>query len=384
MNCDEIFERIALLEKEYIGFWTDICNIESPTNHKEGVDRVGGYVMEKARDRGWQIEVQRQEVSGDCICITMNPHAAGAPVCVSGHMDTVHPLGSFGDTPVSMDGEKIYGPGVADCKGGIAAGFLAMAALEDCGFNARPVKLILQSDEENSSATSNKTTVDFMCKCAEGSAAFLNCEPNVYNTAVLARKGILKYSFHVTGKAAHAGICYDGVSAIAEAAYKIIELEKYKDENGITCNCGLISGGTAVNTVPGECTFAVDVRFSDDAEMAAADKFIREIAERSYVEGTSCSVTLMSRRDAMELTDTNIALLEKANVIFSRNGLPTLEKRITNGGSDAAYITQCGIPCVDSVGVTGTYIHRPEEQANLDSLTQAAKRIAAICMCIDF
>ena len=243
MNSKIIFEKIDKLQDEYINFWIDICNIESPTEAKTCVDRVGNYIIEKAKEMGWQIEVQPQKISGDCVCITMNPESDGRPVCVSGHTDTVHPIGNFGETPVTVDNEKIYGPGVTDCKGGIVAGFLAMVALKECGFSSRPVKLILQSDEENSSLTSNKTTIDFMLECAKGSAAFLNLEPNIKDTAVLHRKGILKYSFEVSGKAAHAGNCHLGISAVAEASHKIIELEKLKDINGITSNCGLISGG---------------------------------------------------------------------------------------------------------------------------------------------
>ncbi|MBR5507251.1 MAG: M20/M25/M40 family metallo-hydrolase [Clostridia bacterium] len=169
----------------------------------------------------------------------MNPDAEGKPICLSGHMDTVHPIGLFGDHPVKIDEDIIYGPGVSDCKGGIVAAFMAMAALDDEGFSARPVKLILQSDEETSSDGSNKTTVQYMCECARDAVAFLNCEPYVMGTAVLKRKAIAKYTFKIKGKAEHAAYCYNGISAITEAAHKIIELEKYKDENGITANCGI-------------------------------------------------------------------------------------------------------------------------------------------------
>ena len=77
----------------------------------------------------------------------MNPDAKGKPVCLSGHMDTVHPVGSFGNPPVTFDDKNIYGPGVIDCKGGITASFMAMDALERCGFKRRPIKLILQGAE---------------------------------------------------------------------------------------------------------------------------------------------------------------------------------------------------------------------------------------------
>ena len=167
-KCGDLFTRIDELEKEYINFWIDVCKIESPTEYKEGVDRVGRYFMEKAAARGWKIEVQKQPVSGDCICITMNPEVEARPVVFSSHMDTVHPIGFFGEEVVTCDDEKIYGPGVIDCKGGAVAAFHAMAALEDIGLKGRPVMLLLQSDEENSSQFSNKGTVRYMCGKSEG------------------------------------------------------------------------------------------------------------------------------------------------------------------------------------------------------------------------
>ena len=171
-NCENIFKRIDSLEKEYLGFLEEFCLIESPTDFKEGVDAAGNYVVEKAKALGWKIERQEQKVSGDCICITMNPDAKEVPVCLSGHIDTVHPVGLFGTPAVKVTDDKIYGPGIADCKGGIVAAFMAMAALEKEGFRSRPIKLILQSDEETSSAGSEKSTVRYMCKCAEGAVAF--------------------------------------------------------------------------------------------------------------------------------------------------------------------------------------------------------------------
>ncbi len=376
---EQLFQKIDSLNNEYIEFLTDICTIESPTDYKEGVDRVGEYIANKATQRGWLVERQKQAISGDVLCITMNAEAKGAPVCLSGHMDTVHPVGLFGTPVVKTDGDKIYGPGIADCKGGIVAAFMAMAALQEVGFSTRPVKLILQSDEETSSAESNKTTVEYMCECARGAVAFLNCEPSIAGTVVLKRKGIAKYTFKITGKAAHAANCYDGISAVTEAANKIIELEKYKDANGITANCGMISGGTKSNTVPEECTLQVDFRFSNAAELSEVKNIAQRGADTSYVEGTTCRLILENLRDAMELTDVNIRLLEKANGIFEKTNLPKLSMRSTGGGSDAAYTTQCGIPTLDSIGVEQGNIHSKNEHTLISSLQEAAKRLAAIC-----
>lgn len=381
-KCEDLFARIDELEKEYINFWIDVCKIESPTEYKEGVDRVGRYFMEKAAARGWKIEVQKQPVSGDCICITMNPEVEARPVVFSGHMDTVHPIGFFGEEMVTCDDEKIYGPGVVDCKGGAVAAFHAMAALDDIGFRSRPVMLLLQSDEENSSRFSNQGTVRFMCEKAIDAIAFLNAEGYRKREAVVCRKGISKYEFEVTGKAVHGSRCYEGVSAIREAAYKIVELEQMKNSEGLTCNCGLIQGGTAENTVPSKCVFTADIRFSNKQEMLEADDLVKAIAAKVFVEGTSCKVTLKSRRPAMERTEKNLLLLDKINEIYDETGLTTLLPVHRFGGSDAAQVTEYGIPCLDGFGVEGGEGHSRDEWAYLSSLAEAAKRMAAVAYCI--
>ena len=114
MDCKKVFEKITQLQPEFLQFWADIARIESPTNHKPGVDAVGRFCIAKAQEYGWQATVHHEEVSGDAVCITMNPDAPGKAVCFSGHMDTVHPVDSFGTDPVRIEGDYIYGPGVKD------------------------------------------------------------------------------------------------------------------------------------------------------------------------------------------------------------------------------------------------------------------------------
>ena len=378
-----LLKKLDDIENEYIEFWKDICNIESPTEYKAGVDAVGEYIIEKAKKRGWKIDVQNQEISGNAICITMNTDSSEKPICFSAHMDTVHPIGFFGNPPVKLDNEKIYGPGVVDCKGGIASSFMAMAALDDIGFRKRPVKLILQSDEENGSRNSEKTTTEFMAECAKDCIAFLNCEGYTRGYAITERKGIRKYKFEITGKAVHSSRCFSGVSAIREAAYKIIELEKFKDEDSITCNCGIINGGTAENTVPEKCTFTADVRFKTTEDMETADKIVAEIAQKSFVDGTSCNLTLVSWRYPMEKTEKNYELLEKMNRIFEENNMVTLKAAFSAGGSDAADMTYYGIPCIDNLGTSGEFIHSKREYAHLYSLKESAQMLAITALNIE-
>ncbi len=382
MDCQKLFSVIDGMNDQYCDIWEAVCNIESPTAYKAGVDAAGQFFINMARQRGWHVDVLEDEKAGNAVSITLNPEAQAQPVVFSGHIDTVHPVGSFGVPAVRRDDAYIYGPGVLDCKGGVVASFMAMDALYRCGFTARPVRLIIQSDEETGSKTSNLRTVEYMCEKAKNAVAFLNTEATKENSAVLIRKGILRYSYKVTGKAAHSARCNQGANAIAEAAHKILKLEKLKDDQGITCNCGVIQGGTVANTVAEQCVFTADFRFSSQKEYLKAEELAREVAESFEIQGCCCELEKVSYRPAMPLTDRNVALLERMNKIYARVGLPQLRAVSSKGGSDAAYITQAGIPCVDNLGVEGKNLHNPGEYARLDSLAASAKRLAAVAACI--
>ena len=260
---DKLIKEIDALYQKFISVWEDILSIESPTSDKLGVDMAGEYFIKLAEKQGWKVEIFEQPVAGNVVCITMNPESKLAPVTFSGHLDTVHPKGMFGYPPVKKDSEKIYGPGAVDCKGGVVAGFLAMEALKNVGFTSRPVRMLLQSDEEIGSRISNKATIKYMCEKAKDSIAFFNLEGHNNGDACIGRKGIITFEFTVHGQEAHSSACaMRGASAILDASYKIIELEKMKDDAGLTCNCGVISGGTVKNTVPGKCVFTADVRYA--------------------------------------------------------------------------------------------------------------------------
>ncbi len=385
MAHKQLFEIIDSLEEEFIGIWADVGNIESPTCFKEGVDAVGNYFADYAKKEDWQVEFFKHNISGNVVSITMNPSAKNQPITLSAHMDTAHAVGSFGTPAVRLDEKNIYGPGVMDCKGGGVAALMAMKALKTINFTKRPVRLILQSDEENVSAYSNKETINYICKKASDSIAFLNCESTRGNTAVLWRKGCLRYMVTVTGKSIHGSRCAEGgVSAIQEAAYKIIALEEFpKEVDGLSFNCGIIKGGTLANTVPDLCCFNAEIRYSSQKELEKGQKILEEILGKTHLEGTTTSWQVESYCPAMEKVERNFLLLDKMNEIYKKCDMPQLTARQSLGGSDAAAVTVAGIPCVDSIGVAGDYIHTPKEYGILDSLTQAAKRVAAVCLYIE-
>lgn len=378
MDHNVLFAEIQQLESKYLPMWEEICLIESPTACKAGVDQVADFCIAHAEKLGWQVVRGQEAISGDPVCITMNPQGAEAPICLSAHMDTVHPVGSFGSPAVRTEGGKIYGPGVMDCKGNIVAAMMVMEALQNCGYTKRPVKLILQSDEETGSAGSEKRTVDFMARHAAGCLCFLNMEPHSAGKVTVQRKGILKVRFDITGQAGHAGMCYNFASAIAEAAHKILKVESWKNKEGITCNVGTISGGTGVNVVPEKCSFAVDVRFTNEDERLQILRELQTISDTAYVPGTQSSLHILSTRVAMPKTPQALALTEQMNRIFAQVGLPQLALNAAAGGSDCADMVCRGFTAVDSLGVEGGGLHSLAEWANLSSLISCCQRVGAL------
>lgn len=363
---------------QYQKIWEDICNIESPTAYKEGVDAVGRYITRWAAEKGFRVDSLKQSVSGDPLCITINPDVDAPAVSMGAHMDTVHPVGTFGTPAVRVEGNKIYGPGVLDCKGCVVMGMLVLDVLSQSGYRRRPVKLLLDSDEETGSMGSQKATIGWMCQQANGSVAYLNLEGSAPGKVVLQRKGIARFRFTVQGKKAHSGACYTGASAIAQSAHMILELETFKEPDGLTCNCGVISGGTTPNTVAGECTFIADFRYATEEQRQAALAACQKVAGTAYVPGCTASWEQMSYRVAMPIEERNLKLLEQVNRILEAAGMPALSWYTQRGGSDANDATAAGIPAMDNLGIRGGGAHSNEEYAELDSLAPCAKQVLTI------
>ena len=375
---EKLFSIIDSLYDEYVKVWEDVCNIESPTVFKEGVDKVGKYFADLAVKKGFKVDIKPFEKAGNVVCITANENAKCQPISFSGHLDTVHPVGSFGTPAVKFDGDKIFGPGVTDCKGGIVLAFMVIDALIKAGYNKRPLMLLLQADEEHN--MSDKGCITHIANVAKDSLAFFNLECSLaYGTATIERKGIVTYVFTIEGVEAHASKCaIEGASAILEASHKIIELEKLKDNDGITCNCGVIKGGSVSNTVPGSCEFKVDFRYSTKEELDKIKEFCENLAKKEYVKGCVTTAKISGFRIAMVKSDKNYNLLDNVNKILKSNDMQTLKPIKTGGASDAADITDFGIPCLDGFGVIGGRIHSPEEFACLESLKICGKKLAVI------
>lgn len=373
---EKIFNYIDSNKELFIRFWEDICNTEGVAEDKSAIDAVADRITEFTDELNIFTERVPFENCGDFLIVDTN-HTAENGVCFLAHMDTVHKKGAFGVPAVRREGDKLIGPGVIDCKGGIAVALLAMKALTEAGYG-KNARLLLASDEEVSNRLGGETEMDVIKRAVSGFKAAFNCEVAKEGEVVVSRKGILRYRFVISGIAAHSGIDYfGGASAIKEAAHKIIKLESMSREGGTTYNCGLIQGGGMVNIVPEKCEFTVDVRVKSREAMREAESVLTDLANQVFVDGTKTELHFISRREPMIRNEETQKLFEHLDSVSQKYGFGKLTAVESGGGSDSAYTQLAGVPSICAVGATGDYCHTVREYANISSLTERAKLLAA-------
>ncbi len=363
---------------EVFELYRDIVNISSHSCDKKGIDEVGNKIAEFMTKHNFSVVKQENEKSGNGITASMNYENDGPETVFLAHMDTVHKKDAFEEPLFRQEGNDLYGPGVLDCKGGIAVGILIMLALREAGYTS-PVKYIFAPDEEISLTLSGQKGIDFICDNVKDADAVFTLESGTKDRIVTGRKGVIRYEVNVSGKASHAGCAYgDGVSAIKEACAKILEIEKNSDTDGITYNCGLISGGKMPNSVPDFCSFVLDIRFRNKQEENIAIETVKRIVETSYFPGTTTELKVLSRRDAMEETEANFALFEKIKEVSARLGFENFEPFVSGGASDAAFPAAMGIPTLCGMGIVGHSQHTLRETATVSSIKERALVIGTV------
>ncbi len=372
---DQIFKTIENNTDKYIDFLCDICSFEARAYDKETIDRMVDYISEFAKGEGLEVSRFPMEKCGDFLTVEINPGAEKA-VLLMAHMDTVHDKGVFGQPAVRREGDQIFGPGVIDCKGGIAIALLSMKALLESGFGGH-VRLILTSDEEITNSLGGEKEIRFIQDSVLGFPYAINCETAEGDQVVISRKGSMKYRLDVHGVSGHSGKRYfECKNAILEAAHKIIALEKSSAPDGTTYSCNIIEGGKVFNIIPDRCSISVDIRAKTVGEMERAMKTVEQIAQTSYISGTSCDAVLLSARSPMEKRTETEELLKKLLCVCEKYHLGTLTPLDSGGASDSCYTQAAGITSICGMGASGGFQHTTKEYLNKASIPLRAKILA--------
>jgi glutamate carboxypeptidase len=356
-----------------------LVETESPSHEKVAADRVGAIVVEEARRLGAQVEIIRNQQTGDHILARFPPSPHGRGVGGEGailllcHMDTVFPFGTIHRFPYREADGKISGPGTLDMKAGIVIALAALEQTQQSGLT-RPVTLLCTSDEEIGSHTSRQH-IEWLAK---ESALVLVLEGGLIDGALKTwRKGVGEFRVRTKGRAAHAGGDHEkGRNAIEEMAHQVLAIQKLTDyTNQTTLNVGVIHGGTVPNVVPEEAVIQVDVRVMQPGEWERLEMEMRKL--KPVLDGSQIEISGELNRPPMPFDETMKVTFERARSIAAQIGME-LKAGGTGGASDANFVAPLGIPVLDGLGAVGEGYHSEREYIFAESLAERTKLVAAL------
>jgi len=359
-------------QQEMLSFLERIVNMDSGTLDKAAVDRLGAILTDRLTALGFTVERVPQTQYGDHL-VGHKPGIGDRRILFIGHMDTVFSPGEAARRPFRIEGDRAYGPGVLDMKGGLVSLLYALEALKATGqpaFDAIPMSVVFNSDEEVLSPTS-RLLIQQEARRAQLACVFEPARPG--GEYVIRRKGVGKYYLTVRGRAAHAGAQPElGRSAIEEMARKVLEIHALTDyKTGTTLNVGLIRGGERSNVVAAEAYAEIDVRVPNTNEAKRVEDRLREIVATNTVPDTTAELAGGIDFPPMEQTPEARAQFEALQAVGRTLGLD-LKGIATGGGSDGNHASQF-TPTLDGMGPRGSEAHSDREFMVVPTLAERTK-----------
>ncbi len=347
--------------------------IESPSHDAAAVNRMADDVERDLRRLGARIErTPGREGFGDVLTARTPWGGDGPGILVLSHIDTVHPIGMIKEAlKFRREGDKIYGPGIYDMKGGAYLAFYAYQHLVRLGRQTElPITFMFIPEEEVGSPTSRA----MIEAAARKNKYVLVTEPaREGGKIVTSRKGVGRFVLKTKGRPAHAGARHqDGRSAIKEMARQILRIEEMTDyARDITTNVGLVSGGTGVNVVPQFCTAEVDLRVPDPE--TAVEMEARILGLKAVDPDVELTIEGGMNRPPYRKDAGIAALFDHAKGLAAEIGFELKDVELTGGGSDGNFTAALGIPTLDGLGVDGYGAHTDYEHCFYSSLKPRAE-----------
>ncbi len=370
-------------EREILDGIVEWASIESPTYEPERVAVMVGHVERQLADLGAETET-----------LTLSPDFAPAlrarfpgkdgstegGVLILGHLDTVHPSGTAeGPLKIRVEGDKLYGPGVFDMKGGFFMAYYAMKKLRQAGLPPKlPVTFLCIPEEEVGSPVSRGLIEEE----ARKHSYVLVPEPARKGCAITGRHAFARYTLVTRGRPAHAGADnLVGRSAIRAMAKLVDQLEAQTDmERLVSFAVGVIQGGRWVNVVPIECRAEVLAVASTEENLQHVYRTMEELA--SPIPEVTLEVIKGPERPLFKPHAGTMALYERARDLAEGIGF-TLEHGQFGGGSDGNFTGALEIPTLDGLGVCGAGAHTHGEHLLISFLVPRARLLAGLLSDLD-
>ncbi len=323
---------------------------------------AAGVVSATEFVRGWlearDVPVGELELHGLPVLASVVGAERGPTVVLHGHIDVVP--GHREQFKARVEGDRLYGRGAYDMKGGLAAMMGAVHELKD----QKEVRVILVVVPDEESEDDVERATAFLVRRGYVGDFAITGEPTDLHIGIQA-KGVLAMRLEVSGKAAHGARPWLGDNAVLKAldTFRAIESLPFARESSDlfdrpSLNLGRILGGDALNKVPDSCVIDVDVRYLPGQEPRDILTQVGELPDVRIVKHFARAPAMVDRNNPFVrvLTECVTGFLDKQAVSIGRDG-----------ASDAISFITAGVPAVE-FGPTGAGHHGPDEWLSISSL----------------
>ncbi len=360
-----------------------MVELNSWTLNRAGVNAVGQLTADAFAPLGFQAErvPSTNPDFGDHWVLTRGP--ADAPIiALVSHLDTVFPpeeeaRNHFRWQP---EGDRIFGPGTHDIKGGTVLMWLVLHALREfypAQFAAINWQLYFDASEELLAPDFGDLCRTRLLPRAKAALVF-EAEGKLVGGRRLVRnrKGRATWRLTATGRGAHAGVKHGhGANAVIQLAHTLGQVAALTDySRQLTFNAGLVRGGSGLNRVPHEAVAEGEMRAFEETTYAAGRAALLALAGpgsvQSPVDGFTCAVTAEILNESRPWpvnpeTDRLLALFQAAGAELGQQ----IEGEARGGLSDGNYLWDA-LPTLDGLGPAGDNDHCSERSADGSKLPE--------------
>ncbi len=372
-------------KNEMLEKFEQLVRLESHFEEKDNVLSAMAWVQKEFEAEGFECHIEGTTGERAGLLIgTLGMDRPAPPVILSGHIDTVHRQGSFGEDLWRLEDDLVYGPGVNDMKGGVIEALYIVKALNVLGYDRTPLKILFAGDEEGDHIGTDTNLL--YTQESRGALAAFNMETGVEGVFTVARKSCHIFHLKIQGEGGHAGNDFHTAkNAAEEAMQKALEIVKLTDiEQGTTVAVTVIRGGDHPSAIPSSCEVTLDARVSSAKEKERIYRSVDEICRKAYIPGTKTSYECYAAKYEGYLENEAIRKLHAfVNAIAEELGQPAYGKCFRGGAADSGNMAVAGIPVLCSCGIVGDFSHDRKEFARIHTLFDRTKLFASVIARID-
>lgn len=365
-----LLEAARRAEPAVIESLKSMVTIESGSADAIGLNRMADYTEGRLKALGAATERRRATTGPGSIVIGSLAGTGSKRIMLIAHMDTVYPTGTLATQPYKVEGNRIYGPGIADDKGGIAVILHALQILKDAGWrDYSKLTVVFNSDEETGSVGSG----ELIASLGAEQDYVLSCEPSpaMPEIVLLGASGTGTVTLKVQGRSAHAGAAPElGRNALIELSHQLVQTRDVaKTVPGTQLSWTMSQAGQVRNQIPESASATGDMRLTVPDGFEKLEAALKDKVQNRLVPDTQTTVSIERGRPPFVASAAARELARTAQGIYAEMDRKLTLVDNTGGATDAGFASRSGKAIVlESFGLGGAGYHARDEYIVTDTI----------------